>query len=106
MAARKPGPVDPARTLALLWAPPGEVPAGRSGLTVPAIVAAAIELADAEGLTAVSMRRVAEAVGVATMTLYSHVTGRDELTDLMIDAAFADLYEDVDAAARSPGGWR
>jgi AcrR family transcriptional regulator len=104
MAAKRPRPVDSARTLALLWAPPGRL--GRSGLTVASIVAAAVRLADAEGLAAVSMRRVAERVGVGTMTLYTHVPGRDELTDLMVDTAVADLYEDVDAAARAPGGWR
>jgi AcrR family transcriptional regulator len=101
---RKPGPHDPARTLALLWGSPS--PLGRSGVTVAAIVSAAVELADAEGLEAVSMRRLAEQVGVGTMTLYTHVPGRDELTDLMTDAVLAGLYEDVGAAARAPGGWR
>jgi AcrR family transcriptional regulator len=104
VTAKKPGPADPARTLALLWAPPRRL--GRSGLTVGSIVVAAVGLADAEGLAAVSMRRVAERVGVGTMTLYTHVPGREELTDLMVDSAVADLYDDVDAAARAPGGWR
>jgi AcrR family transcriptional regulator len=108
MAGRKDGVRDPARTLALLWGG-GRSRAsrsGRSGLTVPAIVAAAVGLADAEGLEAVSMRRVAEGLGVGAMTLYTHVPGRDELTDLMTDAALADLYDDLDEVARQPGGWR
>ncbi|WP_222844397.1 hypothetical protein [Saccharomonospora sp. CUA-673] len=50
--------VDLARSIYLLW---GHHPKpGRSGLTVPAIVEAGIELADAHGLEAVSMRKVAE----------------------------------------------
>jgi AcrR family transcriptional regulator len=107
MATRKDGVRDPARTLALLWGGHSRASrSGRSGVTVPAIVAAAVGLADSEGLEAVSMRRVAEGLGVGAMTLYTHVPGRDELTDLMTDAALAGLYDDLDAVARQPGGWR
>jgi AcrR family transcriptional regulator len=49
------------------------------------IVDAAVELADAEGLEAVSMRRLAEKLGVGTMTPYSYVADKDELLDLMLD---------------------
>jgi AcrR family transcriptional regulator len=49
------------------------------------IVAAAMELADREGLDAVSMRNIAERLGVGTMTLYGHVSGKDEVLDLMSD---------------------
>ncbi|SHM94037.1 TetR/AcrR family transcriptional regulator C-terminal domain-containing protein [Streptomyces yunnanensis] len=50
-------------------------------------VAAALALADAEGLAAVSMRRVASDLGSGTATLYRYITNRDELVDLMVDAA-------------------
>jgi AcrR family transcriptional regulator len=50
-----------------------------------AIVEAAVELADAEGLEAVSMRRLAEKLGVGTMTPYTYVESKDELLDLMRD---------------------
>jgi AcrR family transcriptional regulator len=50
-----------------------------------AIVDAAIELADAEGLEAVSMRRLAEKLGIGTMTPYTYVESKDELIDLMRD---------------------
>ncbi|HYC81686.1 MAG TPA: TetR/AcrR family transcriptional regulator [Solirubrobacterales bacterium] len=50
-----------------------------------AIVAAAMKLADEEGLEAVSMRRLAEQLGVATMTLYTYVESKDELIELMRD---------------------
>jgi AcrR family transcriptional regulator len=49
------------------------------------IVEAAVALADAEGLEAVSMRRLATKLGVATMTPYSYVADKDELLDLMLD---------------------
>lgn len=95
---------DEARTLALLW---GALPkAGRSGLTVSTIVGAAVKVADEESLDAVSMRRLAEELDVATMSLYRHIPGKAELTDLMIDAVYRELYRSVDEAERQPGGYR
>ena len=46
---------------------------------------AAIALADAEGLSALSMRRVAEMLGVSPMSLYTYVPSKAELVDLMLD---------------------
>ncbi|HEX6352273.1 TetR/AcrR family transcriptional regulator C-terminal domain-containing protein [Actinophytocola sp.] len=54
------------------------------------VVRAAIVIADAEGSAALSMRRVATELGVATMSLYRHVPSKDELVAQMIDTAFAD----------------
>jgi AcrR family transcriptional regulator len=59
----------------------------RGGLSVDRIVGAAIELADADGLEAVSMARVAERLGFTAMALYRHVSNKDELLVLMQDAA-------------------
>ncbi|MFI7537452.1 TetR/AcrR family transcriptional regulator [Streptosporangium sp. NPDC049376] len=95
---------DPARSLALLWRAHGRP--GRSGLTIRAIVEAAVELADTEGIEAVSMRQVAERLRVGTMSLYTHVPGKTELVDLMVDTAYGRLYDDVDAPSAQPGGWR
>lgn len=94
----------PAQTLALLWGSHEAI--SRNGLSIRGIVAAATDLADAEGLVAVSMRRVADRLGSPTMSLYSHVPGKAELTALMADSAAGELYPDVDAPARQPGGWR
>lgn len=55
----------------------------RPGLSVEAITEAAIRLADADGLEAVSMARVAELLGFTTMSLYRYVTSKDELLQLM-----------------------
>lgn len=102
---REPKPSsDPARSLALLWGP--QTKAGRSGLTVRAIVTAATALADEEGLEELSMRRVADRLKVGTMSLYTHVPGKPELIELMIDTAYGQLYERVDVPASRSGGWR
>lgn len=94
---------NPARALALLWGPQDKV--GRSGLSIRSIVTAAVELGDAEGLSAVSMRRVADKLGVGAMSLYTHVPGKSELVALMADTVLADLYSDVDEPKNLPT-WR
>jgi AcrR family transcriptional regulator len=63
------------------------------------IVRAAIELADADGLEAVSLRKVATALGVGPMRLYNYIAGKDELLDLMVDAMHAEIRPAGD-------GWR
>lgn len=75
-----------------LW---GEPPAGRRGpkpaLSVAQIVEAAYLIADEQGLGAVSMARVAEAVGCSPMALYRHVKNKDELLILLADRLSAEL---------------
>lgn len=55
------------------------------------VVAAAVALADARGIAAVSMRRVGQELGVEAMSLYHHVGGKDGLLDGMVDAVFAEI---------------
>jgi len=94
---------DPRRSLELLW---GRQEPGRRGpkqrLSTDEVVAAAIALADAEGLAALSMRRVAEAVGVSPMSLYTYVPSKAELVDLMFDRTLATATDPDDAVK----GWR
>lgn len=59
----------------------------RAGLSADAIVAAAIRVADADGLEAVSMARVAGELGFTTMSLYRHVANKEELLQLMWNAS-------------------
>ncbi|QKW33649.1 TetR/AcrR family transcriptional regulator [Actinomadura sp. NAK00032] len=76
--------------IALAWGlrdRPGKGP--RPGLSLPQIVQAALDVARADGLAAVSMARVAKEVGVSTMALYRYVAAKDDLLDLMQDAAYA-----------------
>src|SRR5260221_11418811 len=56
-------------------------------LSLDRIVASAIEIADAEGLSALSMARIAKRLGSGTMSLYRHVANKDELQVFMMDAA-------------------
>ncbi|GAA3234415.1 TetR/AcrR family transcriptional regulator C-terminal domain-containing protein [Pseudonocardia petroleophila] len=71
-------------------------------LTPERIVGAAVRVADVEGLTAVSMRRVAADLGVVPMALYRHVGDKDDLVVRMLDAALGEWRPPVDA----PAGWR
>ncbi|MDN3358836.1 TetR/AcrR family transcriptional regulator C-terminal domain-containing protein [Actinomadura sp. DC4] len=84
---------DPARTLRLLWREPGaDTRRGpRQGLSVERVVAAALDLADADGLGAVTMRQVAGALGVVPMSLYTYVPGKAELLDLMLDTVYGQM---------------
>jgi len=61
-------------------------------LSVQRIVATAIDIADREGLDAVSMRRIAGRLGVATMSLYRYVSGKDALIELMVDAVHGENH--------------
>lgn len=74
------------RALEILWREPKA--AGRTGgLSRERIVRAAVDLADAEGLAALSMARLAERLGCGTMSLYRHVANKDELVTFMLAAS-------------------
>lgn len=95
------GSGDPVRSLELLWRVQSRPRRGpKQRLDLDEIVAAAIALAAADGLPALSMRKVAERLGVGTMSLYTYVPGKPELLDLMLDAA-------IEPPAQLPdGAWR
>ncbi len=80
-----------ARWLKLLW--PGEQPPARGPkptLSAGEIVLTGIEIADRDGLAALSMRGVAEALGFSVMSLYRHVPGKEELVEVMLDTALGE----------------
>jgi DNA-binding transcriptional regulator YhcF (GntR family) len=82
--------------------PPRAVQSRPTGIDRAAIVAAAIAIADAEGLGAVTMRRLAVDLGVATMSLYQRVSGKEDLLVAMMDKLMgADTWPAV-----PPPGWR
>jgi AcrR family transcriptional regulator len=88
--------------LQLLWAPEQRPARGpKPGLRRNQIVDAAIGIADREGLEALTMRRVASEIGSPVMSLYRHVPGKDELIELMLDAALGDP-----PATDAKAGWR
>jgi AcrR family transcriptional regulator len=94
-------------TLDLLWGTAQRPKRGpKPSLTLERIVSGAIEHADAEGLTSLSMQRLAERLGCAKMALYRYVPGKAELEALMLDTA---LGAAPDPAAAAPGDgepWR
>ncbi|PPK65474.1 TetR/AcrR family transcriptional regulator C-terminal domain-containing protein [Actinokineospora auranticolor] len=94
---------DPTRSLALLWRTREPSPReGRTELSVDRITRAAIAIADGEGVGALTMRRVSEALGVGTMSPYTYVPGKAELIDLMMDTVYGELPP-LDPTA---SGWR
>lgn len=90
---------DPAARL--LWGPPPKAGRGpKAALSLDRIARAGIEIADAEGLGALSMQRVAGLLDYTKMALYRYVPGKAELVALMVDAA-------IGAAPPVDGtGWR
>lgn len=91
----------------LLWrdhpdAPRGGARGPRAKVTTTQAVEAGVAIADAEGLDAVTVRRLATDLGISAMALYTHVGSRDDLLVLMADAVRA-------GQARAPypsGDWR
>ena len=63
----------------------------RVPLTRQRALAAAVDLADRHGLAAVSMRKLAEALGVEAMSLYHHVPNKQHILDGMVEAVFAEI---------------
>ncbi|MCR8946003.1 TetR/AcrR family transcriptional regulator [Streptomyces sp. OUCMDZ-4982] len=105
------GSGDIARSLELLWGSGDRPSRGpKPGLTLDRIVTAAIAVADAEGLSAVSMRRISTELGTGTMSLYRYVPGKAELLDLMLDRVLGEpLSAEPDRPAADspvPGDWR
>ncbi|RKE20463.1 TetR/AcrR family transcriptional regulator C-terminal domain-containing protein [Streptomyces sp. TLI_171] len=105
MATNRSSAGDPARTLALLWG----TSTGSSGRRGPRqahstadIAAAAVRIADAEGLDALTMRRLAQELGLSPMALYTYVPGKAELLDLMLDT----LYAAMPRSTPADPGWR
>jgi AcrR family transcriptional regulator len=92
-----------AGAIALLWDRPATPRRGpKPTLNLEAIAQAGIGIADADGLSAVTMQRVAAAVGVTKMALYRYVPGKAELVALMIDIGIGEAPRSGGAA----GDWR
>lgn len=79
----------------------GTDPARRAPLSRGRALDAAVALADGEGLDALTMRRLAEALGVEAMSLYHHVPNKDAILDGMVDRVFEEIE-----LPRADLGWR
>lgn len=89
----EPGTPEGRRVIELLWNPQPP-PAGRGPrprTSLAEVVDAGVAIADAEGLEALSIRKVAGRLGIGAMSVYTYVPGRSELIELMIDRVYADL---------------
>src|ERR1017187_399362 len=86
----------------LLWRRSRRPAPLRAALGQAEIVRAAMAIADAEGLEAVSMRRIAASLGFGATSLYWYVKSKEELFQLMFDAY---MGED-DVPPHTSGGWR
>ncbi|MBQ1443337.1 MAG: TetR/AcrR family transcriptional regulator C-terminal domain-containing protein [Renibacterium sp.] len=86
--------------VALSW---GLSPSGsrgpKPGMSVPKIVEAAMSVADEGGLSAVSMKSVADRLGFTAMSLYRYLKSKDDLLILMLDAGFGPVPERLAEAA-------
>lgn len=80
--------------VARLWTPVSPARRGpKPTLSVERIIDAALDIADAEGIEAVSMSRLGKALGVTPMALYRHLSGKEELLARLTDAIAADMPE-------------
>ena len=70
------------------------------------IVAEAVRLLDAEGIDALSMRRLGTRLGAAATSIYWHVNSKDELVELVVDAAYGELEVPDAADAADAAAWR
>lgn len=70
-------------------------------LTPDSVVAAAMEVADAEGIEGLTMRRLARGLGVEAMSLYHHFAGKEALLDAMVDRVYQEIV-----LPRPEGNWR
>ncbi|WP_460391479.1 TetR/AcrR family transcriptional regulator [Actinophytocola sediminis] len=86
------------RSLTLLWAgrPKGQR-GPRPKLSVERIAQAAVQIADADGLEALSMQRIAAELGYSTMSLYNHIPSKELLLEVVADIG-ADAPPDLDDA--------
>jgi len=78
----------------------------RPALSRERIVLAATEYADAKGLTALTMRRLGELLGVEAMSLYSHVNGREDLLEAMVDHLVEQVRIPDDSDLGPTNGWQ
>jgi AcrR family transcriptional regulator len=70
------------------------------------VVRAAIRYIDMHGLGDLTMRRLASTLGVEAMSLYKHVSGRDNLLDTVVEALLDDLYGDPEVQPDVASDWR
>ncbi|MFG2875652.1 TetR/AcrR family transcriptional regulator [Streptomyces sp. NPDC048337] len=94
----EPGPAVPS-----VWARPRRRKEQQPALSQAQIVATAVRLLDAEGIEALSMRKLGTEMGAAATSLYRHVANKDELIELVVDEVYGELEVPEPAG---PEAWR
>ena len=97
------------RHLRLLWGLPETRRGPRPRQTIESIGAAAVAIADAQGLAAVSMKAVAESLGMTTMSLYRYLDAKEDLYEVMADQAYGPPPREPDGSddgSDDGGRWR
>jgi AcrR family transcriptional regulator len=77
-------------------------PERRAQLTREQVAASAIQLADREGIESISMRKLAQELGIEAMSLYTHVRSKEDLLDAMVDAVIGMIPVEADDG---PADW-
>jgi AcrR family transcriptional regulator len=88
------------KAIASVWTRPRKQ---REQLSREQIVSEAVRLLDAEGIEALSMRKLGTRLGAGATSLYRHVANKDELIELVADEVYGELEVPVSGG---PGGWR
>ena len=92
------GSGDPQRTIDLLWGVSRPRRGPKPSLSGEQVVTTAIRVADREGLGGLSMRRLADELGITAMSLYGYVPSKAELLDVMADRAYGEITVPLDPA--------
>ncbi|TDE25081.1 TetR/AcrR family transcriptional regulator [Nonomuraea mesophila] len=86
-----------------VWARPRPQRRDQPALSRQQIVSTALQLLDAEGVDALSMRKLGTRLNAGATSMYTHVANKDELLELVVD----EVYGEVEVPATGdPGGWR
>ncbi|WP_206690670.1 TetR/AcrR family transcriptional regulator C-terminal domain-containing protein [Quadrisphaera sp. INWT6] len=97
------GPVPDADVLAVQGR---EMPSARIPLSRERILGAALDFIDAEGVSALTMRKLGAVLSVEAMSLYRYVPGREDLLDGVVDTLVAQLDLDEDVLSTPEHGWQ
>ena len=96
------GSGDPRRTIDLLWGVHRRRRGPKPSLSSEEVVAKAIQVTDRDGLGGLSMRKLADELGITAMSLYGYVPSKAELLDVMADRAYGEIALGRDSAGRWP----
>ncbi|MEU5423878.1 TetR/AcrR family transcriptional regulator C-terminal domain-containing protein [Streptomyces sp. NPDC001407] len=95
---------QPQQTIQSVWTRPQRRKREQPTLSREQIVSVALELLDADGIDALSMRKLGTRLNAGATSLYTHVTNKDELVELVVDEIYGEI--EVPDAPGTPDQWR